>query len=68
MSKTTLTYQIEGTLKNGLQIASEIENEMGMIPVSIETEKESLNYDQVDSNQVRFGFMTEEEYVKKHKN
>lgn len=62
-----LTYYFH-ELKAMLVVASEIENELGMSPVNVETEDgTALAYNHADILRLRSGEMTEEEYAKLNK-
>lgn len=62
-----LTYYFH-QLTAMLVVASEIENELGMSPVNVETEDgTALAYNHADILRLRSGEMTEEEYTKRNK-
>ena len=51
-----------------LVVASEIENELGMSPVNVETEDgTALAYNHADILRLRSGEMTEQEYAERNK-
>ena len=55
-------------LKAMLVVASEIENELGMSPVNVETEDgTALAYNHDDILKLRSGEMTEQEYAERNK-
>lgn len=61
-----LTYYFH-ELKAMLVVASEIENELGLQPVSVETDDgTALAYNHDDILKLRSGEMTEEEYISKN--
>ena len=62
-----LSYQFH-QLKAMLVVASEIENELGLQPVTVETDDgTALAYNHADVLLLRSGEMTEEEYVERNK-
>ena len=62
-----LTYFFH-ELKAMLVVASEIENELGMSPVNVETEDgTALAYNHDDILKLRSGEMTEQEYAERNK-
>ena len=62
-----LTYFFH-QLKAMLVVASEIENELGLQPVSVETDEGTqLSYNHEDILRLRSGEMTEQEYAERNK-
>lgn len=62
-----LSYQFN-QLKAMLVVASEIENELGLQPVTVETEDgTALAYNHADILRLRSGELTEEEYANQNK-
>ena len=62
-----LTYYFH-ELKAMLVVASEIEDELGMMPVNVETDDgTALTYNHDDILKLRSGEMTEEEYTERNK-
>ena len=62
-----LTYHFQH-LKAMLVVASEIENELGLQPVTVETEDgTALAYNHADILRLRSGELTEEEYANLNK-
>ena len=62
-----LTYRFY-LLKAMLIVASEIENELGLQPVTVETEDgTALAYNHADVLRLRSGEMTEQEYAERNK-
>ena len=62
-----LSYQFN-QLKAMLVVASEIENELGLQPVTVETEDgTALAYNHADVLRLRSGEMTEQEYAERNK-
>ena len=62
-----LTYHFQH-LKAMLVVASEIENELGLQPVTVETDDGTpLAYNHEDILRLRSGEITEEEYVERNK-
>lgn len=62
-----LTYFFH-ELKAMLVVASEIENELGLQPVSVETDEGTqLSYNHEDILRLRSGEMTEQEYAERNK-
>ena len=62
-----LTYHFH-QLKAMLVVASEIENELGLQPVTVETDDgTALAYNHADVLRLRSGEMTEQEYVERNK-
>ena len=62
-----LTYHFH-QLKAMLVVASEIENELGMSPVTVETDEgTALAYNHADILRLRSGEMTEQEYAERNK-
>ena len=62
-----LTYFFH-ELKAMLVVASEIENELGLQPVTVETDEGTqLSYNHEDILRLRSGEMTEQEYAERNK-
>ena len=62
-----LTYYFH-QLKAMLVVASEIENELGLQPVTVETDEgTALAYNHEDILRLRSGDMTEQEYAERNK-
>lgn len=62
-----LTYYFH-ELKAMLVVASEIENELGLQPVTVETDEgTALAYNHDDILKLRSGEMTEQEYAERNK-
>ena len=62
-----LTYYFH-ELKAMLVVASEIENELGLQPVTVETDEGTqLSYNHEDILRLRSGEMTEQEYAERNK-
>ena len=62
-----LTYHFH-QLKAMLVVASEIENELGLQPVTVETDDGThLSYNHEDILRLRSGEMTEQEYAERNK-
>ena len=62
-----LTYHFQH-LKAMLVVASEIENELGLQPVTVETDDgTALAYNHADVLRLRSGEMTEQEYAERNK-
>ena len=62
-----LTYYFH-ELKAMLVVASEIENELGLQPVTVETDEgTALAYNHADILRLRSGEMTEQEYAERNK-
>ena len=62
-----LTYHFH-QLKAMLIVASEIENELGLQPVTVETDDgTALAYNHADVLRLRSGEMTEQEYAERNK-
>ena len=62
-----LTYHFY-LLKAMLIVASEIENELGLQPVTVETDEGThLSYNHADVLRLRSGEMTEQEYAERNK-
>ena len=64
MSKTTITYEITAGVKPAVCICREIENEMGITPVSIVTDGGiCIKYDSDDAQALAEGLITENGYL-----
>ena len=67
MSKIQFEYEVTCDLHNALQLASEIDSEMGMTPTAIVLDDGTrLKYNQYDVLLVVNGDMTSNEYIQKH--
>lgn len=67
MSKIQFEYEVTCDLHQALQLASEIDSEMGMTPTAIVLDDGTrVKYNQYDILLIGNGDMTSNEYIQKH--
>jgi len=63
MSKIQFEFNVECNLTEALALGGDIVSEMGMTPTFIVYEGKQLRFDEVMAAQVKWGAMTEQEYI-----